>query len=59
MLYIKQNYSTERIAGTVEHHVHDYLMNRKNESGDLHAISFNWTGSQLQIYIDDRLMRTI
>lgn len=57
MLYVKQNYSTERIAGTVEHHVHDYLMNRK--SGDMHTISFNWTGSQLQIYIDDILMRTI
>lgn len=57
MLYVKQNYSTERIAGTVEHHVHDYLMNRK--SGDMHTISFNWTGSQLEIYIDDILMRTI
>lgn len=57
MLYVKQNYSTERIAGTVEHHVHDYLMNRKG--GYIHTISFNWTGSQLEIYIDDILMRTI
>lgn len=57
MLYVKQNYSTERIAGTVEHHTHDYLMNRKGE--DLHTISFNWTGSQLEIYIDNILMRTI
>lgn len=57
MLYVKQNYSTERIAGTVEHHNHDYILNRKG--GDLHTISFNWTGSKLQIYIDDILMRTI
>ena len=57
MLYIKQNYSTERISGTIEHHVHDYLMNRSG--GDMHTISFNWTGSQLEIYIDDILMRTI
>lgn len=57
MLYIKQNLSAERIAGTVEHHVHDYLMNRKD--GAMHTISFNWTGSQLEIYIDNILMRTI
>ena len=57
MLYVKQNYSTERIARTVEHHNHDYILNRKDR--DLHTISFNWTGSQLQIYIDDILMRTI
>lgn len=57
MLYVKQNYSTERIAGTVEHHDHDYILNRKG--GDLHTISFNWTGSQLEIYIDGIHVRTI
>lgn len=57
MLYVKQHSSTARIAGTVEHHNHDYILNRNGR--DLHTISFNWTGSQLQIYIDDILMRTI
>ncbi len=57
MIYVKQSTSSTQICGTVQHHTHDYLMNR--EGGDLHTISFNWTGSQLQIYIDGTLVRTI